>query len=42
MGHFADDCYPDMKKKGKEEKANVVEETKEDSALVMVVSNEFG
>ena len=28
MGHFADECYSDTKKKGKEEKANVTEEIK--------------
>ena len=42
MGHFADECYSNTKKKGKEEKANVSEETKEESALMMVVSNECG
>ena len=30
------------KKKEKEEKANVTEETKEESALMMVVSDEWG
>ena len=42
MGHFADECYSDTKKKGKEEKANVNEVTKEESALMMVVSDECG
>ena len=42
MGHFSDECYSDTKKKGKEEKANVAEETKEELALMMVVSDEFG
>ena len=42
MGHFADECYSDTKKKGKEEKANVIEETEEESALMMVVSDEYG
>ena len=42
MGHFSDECYSDTKKKGKEEKANVAEETKEESALMKVVSDEFG
>ena len=42
MGHFADECYSDTKKKGKEEKANVAEETEEESALMMVVFDEFG
>ena len=41
MGHFADKCYSDTKKKGKEEKANVLEETEEESALMMVVSDEY-
>ena len=38
MGHFADECYSDTKKKGKEEKANISKETEEESALMMVVS----
>ena len=42
MGHSADECYSDTKKKGKEEKANVTEETEEESALMMVVSDECG
>ena len=42
MGHFADECYSDTKKKGKEERANVTEETEEESALVMVISDECG
>ena len=42
MGHFADECYSDSKKKMKEEKANVAEETKEESALMMVVYDEVG
>ena len=42
MGHFADECYSDTKKKGKEEKANVSEETEEELALMMVVSDECG
>ena len=42
MGHFADECYSDTKKKGKEEKANVAEETEEGSALMMVVFDECG
>ena len=33
MGHFADECYTYKKKKGKEE-------TKEESGLMMVISNE--
>ena len=41
MGHFSYECYLDTKKKGKEEKVNVVEETKEQSALMMLVSHEF-
>ena len=42
MGHFADECYSDTKKKGKEEKANISEETEEESALMMVVSDKCG
>ena len=42
MGHFADECYSDTKKKGKEEKANVTEETEEESSLMMVVWDECG
>ena len=42
MGHFADECYSDTKKKGKEEKVNVTEETEEESTLMMVVSDKFG
>ena len=42
MGHFVDECYSDTKKKGKEEKGNVTEETEEESALIMVVSDECG
>ena len=42
MGHFAYECYSDTKKKGKAEKANVTEETEEESALMMVVSDECG
>ena len=42
MGHFAYECYTDNKKKGKEEKINVTEETKEESALMMVIYEEYG
>ena len=42
MGHFVDECYSDTKDKGKEEKDNVIEETEEESALMMVVSDECG
>ena len=42
MGHFADECYSDSKKKRKEEKANVAEATQEESAIMMVVSDEVG
>ena len=42
MGHFADECYLDTKNKGKEEKVNVPKETKEELALMMVVSDECG
>ena len=41
MGHFADKCYVDKKKKGKEEKVNVVEETEEELALTMAISDEY-
>ena len=37
-----DKCYADKKKKGKEEKINVIEETEEESALMMVVFGEYG
>ena len=40
MCHFADECYSDTKKKGKEEKVNILEETEEESALMMVMSDE--
>ena len=42
MGHFADECYSDTKKKGKEEKVNISEETEEESALMMIMSDECG
>ena len=42
MWHFADECYSDTRKKGKEEKVNISEETEEESALMMVVSDECG
>ena len=42
MGHFTDECYSDTKKKGKEEKVNISEETEEESALMMVMSDECG
>ena len=42
MGHFADECYLDTKKIGKEEKVNVTEKTEEESTLMMVVSDEYG
>ena len=42
MGHFADEYYSDKKKKGKEEIVNVTKETEEESALMMVVSDECG
>ena len=31
-----------QRKKGKEEKVNIIEETEEESALMMVVSDEYG
>ena len=42
MGHFSDECYSDTNKKGKEEKVNISEENEEESALMMVVSDECG
>ena len=41
MGHFADECYANKKKKGKEEKVNVDEEAKKESALMMAISYEY-
>ena len=41
MGHFADECHFDKKKKGKEEIANVEEDFKEESALMMLYDGEF-
>ena len=41
MGHFADECHAEKKKKGKEEKANLVEESKEESALMILLDSEF-
>ena len=37
-----DQCYGDKKKKSKEEKANVIEEIEEESALMMAICNEYG
>ena len=42
MIHFAYECYSDTKKKRKEEKINISEETEEESALMMVVFDECG
>ena len=42
MSYFADECYSNTKKKGKEEKINVIEETEKELTLMMIVSNEFG
>ena len=42
MGHFIDECYANKKKKGKEEKVNVIEETQEELALIIVVHDEHG
>ena len=42
MGHFANKCDVDKKKKGKEEKVNLVEETEEESALIMAIYDEYG
>ena len=41
MGHFADECHAEKKKKGKEEKANLVEESDEESALMILSDREF-
>ena len=41
MGHFADECHPEKKKKGKDEKANLVEESEEESALMILFDSEF-
>ena len=41
MGHFADECHGEKKKKGKDEKANLVEESEEESTLMIVSDSEF-
>ena len=41
MGHFSDECHAEKKKKGKEEKANLVEEFEEESALMIPSDSEF-
>ena len=40
MGHFTDECHFE-KKKGKEEKVNIAEESKEESALMIFSDSEF-
>ena len=42
MGHSAHECCSEKKRKGKEEKINITEETKEESVLMMVISDEYG
>ena len=41
MGHFADECHAEKNKKGKEEKANLVEESEEESALMILSDSEL-
>ena len=41
MGHFADECHAEKKKKGKDEKVNIVEESEEESALMILSDSEF-
>ena len=41
MGHFADECHAKKKKKGKDEKMNIVDESKEESALMILSDSEF-
>ena len=41
MGHFADECHAEKKKKGKDEKVNLVEESKEESTLMILSDSEF-
>ena len=41
MGQFADECHAKKKKKGKDEKMNIVEESKEESALMILSDSEF-
>ena len=41
MGHFADECHDEIKKKGNYEKANLVEESEEESALMILFDSEF-
>ena len=42
MGHFDNEGYVDKEKKGKEEKENVIEESEEESALIMAIFHEYG
>ena len=41
MGHFADECHAEKKKKGKDEKANLVEESEEELALMILSDGKF-
>ena len=41
MGHFADECHAEKKKKGKDEKVNLVEESEEESTLMILSDSEF-
>ena len=41
MGHFADEYYAEKKKKGKDEKVNIVEESEEESTLMILSGSEF-
>ena len=41
MGHFANECHSKKKKKGKDEKVNLVEESEEESALMILSDSEF-
>ena len=41
MGHFADECHFEKKKKGKDEKVNIAKESEEESALMILSDNEF-
>ena len=42
MHVITDECYSDKKKKDKEEKIDITEETEEESALMMVISDKYG
>ena len=42
MGHSADECYSEKKRKGKKEKITITEEIEEELVLMMVISDEYG